>query len=227
MLDVTHLNSGYGVVPILRDISLSARAGEISLIVGENGAGKSTLLRTVAGFIKPYSGSIGFDGAEIVGQRPEAIATRGARLVLDGHRIFPGISVWDNIRLGATIRRDRAAFAASVEEVFSIFPILSERRRHSAGSLSGGQQQMLALAQAFVGEPKLLMCDEPSLGLAQNLMPPIFEALRTWASRGMAVIVVEQYIDAILPYASKVFTLERGRVTLACDARDFPSRGAA
>ncbi len=223
MLDVAHLNSGYGVVPILRDVSLSARAGEISLIVGENGAGKSTLMRTIAGFIKPFSGSVTFDGVEIAGQRPEAIAIRGARMVLDGHRIFPGISVWDNLRLGATIRRDRTTFESSVEEVFSIFPILKDRLRHPAGSLSGGQQQMLALAQAFVGEPKLLMCDEPSLGLAQNLMPPIFAALRAWASRGMAVIVVEQYVDAVLPYASKVIALERGRVTLSCDARDFPS----
>jgi branched-chain amino acid transport system ATP-binding protein len=223
MLDVTNINSGYGVVPILRDVSFSARAGEISLIVGENGAGKSTLLRTIAGFIKPQSGSVIFDGAEISALRPEAVAMRGARLVLDGHRIFPGLSVWDNIRLGATIRRDRKTFDASVEEAFSIFPILKERLRHPASSLSGGQQQMLALAQAFVGEPKLLMCDEPSLGLAQNLMPPIFEALRTWAARGMAVIVVEQYVDTVLPYADKVIVLDRGRVTTSCDAREFAS----
>jgi branched-chain amino acid transport system ATP-binding protein len=223
MLDVAHLNSGYGVVPILRDVGLSAQGGEISLVVGENGAGKSTLLRTIAGFIRPQSGSVKFDGAEVSGLRPEAIAMRGARLVLDGHRIFPGLSVWDNMRLGATIRRDRATFDAAVEEAFAIFPILAERLRHPAGSLSGGQQQMLALAQAFVGEPKLLMCDEPSLGLAQNLMPPIFQALRAWAARGMAVIVVEQYVEAVLPYADKVIVLDRGRLTAACAACDYVS----
>jgi branched-chain amino acid transport system ATP-binding protein len=221
MLEVTQLNAGYGVVPILRDVSLTARPGEIALIVGENGAGKSTLLRTIAGFIKPYSGSMTFEGENIAGLRPEAIALRGARLVLDGHRVFPGISVWDNIRLGATIRRDRTTFEASVEDVFAIFPILKERLHHPASSLSGGQQQMLALAQAFVAEPKLLMCDEPSLGLAQNLMPPIFAALRAWAARGMAVIVVEQYVDAVLPYADKVITLERGRVIASGAAREF------
>jgi len=227
MLEVTNLNSGYGGVPILRDVSLSARTGEITLIVGENGAGKSTLLRSIAGFLKPQSGSVRFDGVEIAGQKPENIATRGARLVLDGHRIFPGISVWDNIRLGATIRRNRATFEASVEEAFSIFPILKERLRHPAGSLSGGQQQMLALAQAFVGEPKLLMCDEPSLGLAQNLMPPIFQALQTWAARGMAVIVVEQYVDVVLPFASRVLVIERGHVKLSCAAKDFKASRSA
>jgi branched-chain amino acid transport system ATP-binding protein len=227
MLEVANLNSGYGVVPILRDVSLSARTGEITLIVGENGAGKSTLLRSIGGFLKPQSGSVRFDGVEIAGQKPESIAMRGARLVLDGHRIFPGISVWDNIRLGATIRRNRATFEASVEEVFSIFPILKQRLRHPAGSLSGGQQQMLALAQAFVGEPKLLMCDEPSLGLAQNLMPPIFQALQTWAARGMAVIVVEQYVDVVLPFASKVLVIERGHVKLSCAAKDFKASRSA
>jgi len=227
MLEVTNLNSGYGAVPILRDVSLSARTGEITLIVGENGAGKSTLLRSIAGFLKPQSGSVKFDDVEIAGQKPENIAIRGARLVLDGHRIFPSISVWDNIRLGATIRRNSATFDASVAEVFLIFPILKERLRHPAGSLSGGQQQMLALAQAFVGEPKLLMCDEPSLGLAQNLMPPIFQALQTWAARGMAIIVVEQYVDVVLPFASKVLVLERGHVKLSCAARDFKASRSA
>lgn len=227
MLEVAALHSGYGGVPILRDVSLTARAGEIALIAGENGAGKSTLLRTIAGFLRPQSGSVMFDGTELAGLKPEMIATRGARLVLDGHRIFPSISVWDNMRLGATIRRDRATFDASVDEVFALFPILKERLRHPAGSLSGGQQQMLALAQAFVGEPKLLMCDEPSLGLAQNLMPPIFKALRTWAARGMAVIVVEQYVDAALPYADQVLVLDRGRVKLTCAAKDFPSNRSA
>jgi branched-chain amino acid transport system ATP-binding protein len=227
MLEVANLNSGYGGVPILRDVSLSARAGEITLIVGENGAGKSTLLRSIAGFLKPQSGSVRFDGIEIAGQKPENIAMRGARLVLDGHRIFPGISVWDNIRLGATIRLNRATFDASVEEAFAIFPILKERLRHPAGSLSGGQQQMLALAQAFVGEPKLLMCDEPSLGLTQNLMPPIFQALQTWAARGMAVIVVEQYVDVVLPFASRVLVIERGQIKLSCAATDFKASRSA
>jgi len=221
MLEVTNLSSGYGAVPILRDVSFRAAGGAITVIVGENGAGKTTLLKTLAGFIAPTAGSVRFDGVELTGRKPEDVVGCGARLVLDGHRVFPEISVWDNIRLGAARRRDAGAFAAAVDEVFSLFPILKERRSQPAASLSGGQQQMLALAQAFVGSPKFLMCDEPSLGLAQALMPPILKALSGWAARGMAVLVVEQYVDLVLPYASQVIVLDRGRLARQCDAKDF------
>lgn len=212
MLEVTNLCSGYGSVPILRDISFSAPGGSITLIVGENGAGKSTLLRTIAGFIAPTSGTITFGGASLHGLLPEKVVSSGVRLVLDGHRVFPAISVWDNIRLGASPRSDKASFQAAVDEVLTLFPILKERLRQQAGSLSGGQQQMLALAQAFVGAPRFLLCDEPSLGLAQALMPPILTALDTWAKRGMGIIVVEQYSDLVLPYANQAIVLEQGRV---------------
>lgn len=221
MLEVSALSSGYGSVPILRDVSFTAARGSITLIVGENGAGKTTLLRTIAGFIAPTAGTVQFDGTDLAGRKPEDVVSCGARLVLDGHRVFPQISVWNNIRLGATNRYRPAAFANAVEEIFSLFPALKERRRHPAGSLSGGQQQMLALAQAFVAEPKLLMCDEPSFGLAQALMPAILDALSRWARRGMAVVVVEQYVDLVLPYASQVIVLERGQLTKNCDAEAF------
>lgn len=221
MLDVSGLCSGYGSVPILRDVSFVAAPGSITLIVGENGAGKTTLLRTIGGFLAPTAGSVTFDGQDLTGRKPEQIVEGGARLVLDGHRVFPGISVWDNLRLGAVTRRDSTTFAEAAEEVFELFPILKERRRQPAGSLSGGQQQMLALAQAFVGGPKLLMCDEPSLGLAQALMPPILQALSAWAERGMTVIVVEQYIDLVLPYAKQVIVFERGRIAQVSDAQTF------
>jgi branched-chain amino acid transport system ATP-binding protein len=221
MLEVSGLSCGYGRVPILRDITFNAGGGAITLVVGENGAGKTTLLRTLAGFITPTAGTITFEGIALAGSKPEQVFGRGVRLVLDGHRVFPGISVWDNIRLGAARGHDTKSFAAAVEEVFSLFPILRERRRHSAGSLSGGQQQMLALAQAFVGGPKLLMCDEPSFGLAQALEPPILKTLSNWAGRGMAVIVVEQYVDLVLPYASQVVLLEQGRLTRRCSAAEF------
>jgi branched-chain amino acid transport system ATP-binding protein len=229
MLEISGLNSGYNGVPILRDVTLSARRGAITLVVGENGAGKTTLLRTIAGFIAPTAGAIRFDGVDLAGRKPEEIVARGARLVLDGHRVFPDISVWDNIRLGATARHDRASFARAAEEVFSLFPVLKERRRQLASSLSGGQQQMLALAQALVGEPQLLMCDEPSFGLAQALMPPILKALKNCAARDVAVVVVEQYVDLVLPYASQVIVLERGRLIRICDAQEFacPTRSRA
>lgn len=212
MLEVTKLCSGYGSVPILRDITFTAPTSGITLIVGENGAGKSTLLRTIAGFIAPTSGTVTFDGASLHGLLPEKVVSSGVRLVLDGHRVFPAISVWDNIRLGALPRGNKASFQSAVDEVLALFPILKERLRQPAGSLSGGQQQMLALAQAFVGAPRFLLCDEPSLGLAQALMPPILTALDTWAKRGMGIIVVEQYSDLVLPCANQVIVLEQGRV---------------
>jgi branched-chain amino acid transport system ATP-binding protein len=221
MLEVSNLSSGYGAVPILRDVSFRAESGAITVVVGENGAGKTTLLKTLAGFIAPTAGSVRFDGVELTGRKPEDVVGCGARLVLDGHRVFPEISVWDNIRLGAARRRDAQAFAAAVDEVFTLFPILKERRNQPAASLSGGQQQMLALAQAFVGSPKLLMCDEPSFGLAQALMPPILKALSDWAGRGMAVLIVEQYVDLVLPYAKEVIVLDRGRLARQCAAKDF------
>lgn len=226
MLEVAGLHAGYGGVPILRDVSFKAASGAITLIVGENGAGKTTLLKTFGGFIAPTAGRIRFDGVELAGRKPEDVVACGARLVLDGHRVFPEISVWDNIRLGAAHRHNAGAFAAAADEVFSLFPILKERRKQPAASLSGGQQQMLALAQAFVGSPKLLMCDEPSFGLAQALMPPILKALSDWAQRGMAVVIVEQYVDLVLPYAKQVIVLDRGRLARQCDAADFANIGS-
>lgn len=210
MLEVRELDAGYGLLPVLRAVDLDIRAGEITLLVGANGAGKSTLLRTIAGFLKPTAGRIVFDGIELAGRKPDEVSRLGARLVLDGHRVFRDLSVWDNLRLGAAARRDGGGFEATIGDVLALFPILGEKRKLPAGSLSGGQQQMLALAQAFLGAPKLLMCDEPSLGLAQSLLPSIFDALRAWAARGTAILVVEQHVDIARPYASCVLHMDRG-----------------
>jgi branched-chain amino acid transport system ATP-binding protein len=224
MLEAKNIFSGYGNVPVLRDVSLDVKAGEILLIVGENGAGKSTLLRTIGGFIKPERGSILFEGREIGGMKPEDIAGSGLRLVLDGHRVFPEISVWDNLRLGGAIQKDKAAFERAVGEVFEVFPILKERLKQPARDLSGGQQQMLALGQAFVAQPRVLLCDEPSLGLAQALLPPILAFLRKWAQGGTAVVIVEQHIDIALPVADRAMVLERGQVRLTCPANELKQR---
>lgn len=221
MLEISKLCSGYGNVPVLREINLSVKAGEILLVVGENGAGKSTLLRTIGGFIKPERGSVRLDGKEIGGLRPESIARDGLRLVLDGHRVFPEISVWDNLRLGAVIRKDKRGFDRAIEEVFEVFPILKERLKQPARNLSGGQQQMLALGQAFVAQPRVLLSDEPSLGLAQSLMPPILGFLRRWASTGTAIVIVEQHIDIALSVADRAMVVERGAIKLACAAQDL------
>ena len=215
MLQVEGLRSGYGRVPVLHGIDLSVAAGEIVLVLGANGAGKSTLLRTVAGFIRPTAGRITFDGADIAGLPPEEMARRGLRLVLDGHRVFPNLSVADNIRIGAAWRGGRPDFEELAGAALEMFPILREKLREPARNLSGGQQQMVVLAQAFAARPKLLLCDEPSLGLAQALMPQILAFLRRWADSGTGILIVEQQIGATLSAADRAVVIERGAVRLA------------
>ncbi|MBP2316853.1 ABC transporter ATP-binding protein [Azospirillum soli] len=215
MLEVEGVHAGYGNMPVLRDVSFSVAPGEIILIAGENGAGKSTLLRTIAGFITPDRGCVRFDGRDIAAMTPEAISRSGLRLVLDGHRVFPEMSVYDNLRLGAAAHRISAAeFRRSVDNIFSVFSILAEKRASYARDLSGGQQQMLALAQAFVAQPKVLLCDEPSLGLAQALLPPILAFLKKWAETGTAIVIVEQHIDIALSVADRAIIMERGATRL-------------
>jgi branched-chain amino acid transport system ATP-binding protein len=221
MLEIRNLHAGYGRVPVVRDVSLTVAPGEIVLVLGANGAGKSTLLRTAAGFIKPYSGHVSLDGAEVTGLAPEAIVRRGLRLVLDGHRVFPELTVADNIRLGAAARGADGSFEAVTAPVFEVFPILREKLRSEARDLSGGQQQMLALAQAFVAQPKVLLCDEPSLGLAQALIPPILAFLRKWAEQGTAILIVEQQIEIALSVADRALVMEGGEIRLSGTAAEL------
>lgn len=228
MLDVNNLFAGYGIVPVLEDVSLKAEAGKILLIGGENGAGKSTLLRAIAGFNKPTAGAVLLEGQPVHGMAPEQIAKAGMRLVLDGHRVFPELNVYDNLRMGAAARRgDRAGFDRAVEEIYTVFPILKEKHRAYARDLSGGQQQMLALGQAFVAQPKVLLCDEPSMGLAQSLMPQILSFLRRWAETGTAVVIVEQHLSVTAPYADDAMIVERGKVKFTCPASELEDRLAA
>ncbi|MBR1218034.1 ABC transporter ATP-binding protein [Bradyrhizobium sp. U87765 SZCCT0131] len=225
MLEVSNLVAGYGTIPVLRDVSLTAKAGEILLIGGENGAGKSTLMRSIAGFNKPDDGVVILDGKPIGGLAPELIARSGLRLVLDGHRVFPELSVFDNLRIGAAARPgDRAGFARAVDEIYTVFPILKEKSKRYARDLSGGQQQMLALGQAFIAQPKVLLCDEPSMGLAQSLLPPILAFLRRWAQAGTAVVIVEQHLAVTAPYADRAVIIERGQVKFSCLASDLDAK---
>jgi branched-chain amino acid transport system ATP-binding protein len=221
MLEIRGLHAGYGRVPVLRDISLSVAKGEIVLVLGPNGAGKSTLMRSVCGFIKPTSGEVRLDGVPVTGLAPEAIARRGMRLVLDGHRVFPELSVRDNIRLGAAFRGGHPDFEAMAAPALDMFPILREKLKAPARDLSGGQQQMLALAQAFVAQPKVLLCDEPSLGIAQMLIPPILDFLKRWAARGTAVVIVEQQIDSALAVADRAVIMERGEIRMSGSADEL------
>ncbi len=226
MLKVEGLHSGYGRVPILRDISLSVEPGKIVLVLGNNGAGKSTLMKTIGGFIKPTAGTITLEGRSIAGSAPEDIARLGLRLVLEGHRIFPEMSVRDNIRLGAMASSASMKQAlALAEPALDVFPVLREKMTAQARELSGGQQQMLALAQAFVARPKVLLADETSLGLAQALIPPILRFLRSWADQGTAVLLVEQQIETALALADRAMVIERGEVRIqstAAELRDSP-----
>lgn len=212
MLEVKNLHAGYGKVPVLAGLDFVAPAGAITLILGPNGAGKSTLLRALSGFLKPTQGLVKLDGSDVTGWAPEDLVAKGLRIVLDNHRIFPRLSVRDNIRLGATFLRDKRGVDDRVAAVADVFPILKERYLQHASNLSGGQQQMLALAQAFVAKPKVLLCDEPSLGLAIALMPAILDFLRVWSRSGTAVVLVEQQIDISLRYADNVTVMMGGRL---------------
>jgi len=225
VLEVQGICAGYGRLPVLREVSFSVAAGEILLIAGENGAGKSTLLRSIAGLLRPTAGTVRLAGRETVGQPPEALVRAGLRLVLDGHRVFPGLTVRDNLRLGAAARPGAAAgFDAALARILAVFPILRDKLAHRARDLSGGQQQMLALGQAFVAKPDVLLCDEPSLGLAMALLPPIMAFLRDWAAQGTAVVIVEQHLDLALEVADRALLLERGAVRFVAPASSFRRR---
>jgi len=221
MLEVRNLHAGYGRVPVLHDVSLTVNAGEVVLVLGANGAGKSTLLRSIAGFVKPTRGAVLLAGRDITGVAPEVNARNGLRLILDGHRVFPELTVEDNIRLGALVRHADDDFAARRNEVLEFFPVLKAKLRDAARDLSGVQQQMLALAQAFVARPAILLCDEPSLGLARALIPPILDFLRQWARAGTGVLIVEQQIDVALSVADRAVVVERGAITLAGTAAEL------
>lgn len=223
MLEVKGLEAGYGRVPILRDINLDAPKGELTLVLGPNGAGKSTLLRTLAGFNRPTAGTVTVNGGDVTGLAPEKMVANGLRLVLDGHRVFPRLSVRDNIRLGVRGPED---LDTRLKDVFEVFPILREKFDHAASSLSGGQQQMLALAQAFVARPEVLLVDEPSLGIAEMLIPTILEFLKRWTGVGTAVLLVEQRIDIALRYADNVHVLRGGEIVLTGSAASLSESGA-
>ena len=221
MLEINNLHAGYGRVAVLRGISLTVAPGEVVLILGPNGAGKSTLLRCAGGFIRPTAGQVKLDGTDVTGLLPEVITRRGMRLVLDGHRTFPELSVRDNIRLGGAFRGGRQDFETMAAPALEMFPILRQKLHAPARDLSGGQQQMLALAQAFVAQPKVLLCDEPSLGIAQALIPPILNFLRLWAASGTAVVIVEQQIDSALAVADRAVIMERGEIRLTGTAEEL------
>jgi branched-chain amino acid transport system ATP-binding protein len=214
LLQVEGLKSGYGDVQVLWGIDLEVSAGQIACIVGSNGAGKTTLLRTLSGVVRATAGSIRFAGEAIEKADPEAILRRGIAHVPEGRRLFKGLSVRDNLLLGAHLRRDRADIARDLERVFAIFPILAERGSQDATTLSGGEQQMCAIGRGIMSKPRLLMVDELSLGLAPQAVDRIGEALVEINRAGITILLVEQDVATAFELARHGFVIELGRVAM-------------
>lgn len=213
LLDVQGVASGYGDVPVLGDIKLTVGADEIVSVVGANGAGKTTLLSTISGLLPCTAGTIRFDGEEIGRLPAHDVVTRRLVMVPEGGRLFPFMSVLENLELGAFNAGARPALKASLDDVLSHFPILAERRQQLAGSLSGGERQMCAIARAMMSRPKLLMLDEPSLGLSPQMVERVFELILSLArAKGIAVLLVEQNVGDALGMANRGYVIERGRV---------------
>jgi branched-chain amino acid transport system ATP-binding protein len=213
LLAIEELSAGYGDVRVLWDIELRVEAGEIACIVGPNGAGKTTLLRTVSGLVAASAGRITFDGKPLAGASPDEIIARGIAHVPEGRRLFRGLSVRDNLLLGAYLRRDAAQTRRDLDYVLSLFPILRERARQDATTLSGGEQQMCAIGRGIMSRPKLLMIDELSLGLAPRLVERLSEALIEINRSGITILLVEQDVLTAFELARHAFVVETGRVT--------------
>jgi len=209
MLKVTDLMSGYGKVPALHGVDIEVGRGELVAIIGSNGSGKSTLLRTVSGLNKAMSGSIEFDGEDITNGRPNKIVRRGLVHCPEGRHVFPQLSAYDNLRLGA---HTGSEFDARLDEVFTLFPRIKERSRQLAGSMSGGEQQMLAIGRSLMSDPTLVMLDEPSLGLAPIVVEQVLATAATIRDSGRTVLLVEQNAELALEVADRAYVLERGHI---------------
>jgi branched-chain amino acid transport system ATP-binding protein len=217
MLRLRSLTAGYGSVEVLHGVSLHVDQGEIVTIVGANGAGKSTLLNAVAGVVRPSGGKAAFDSADITAAQPEAVVAAGCVLVPEGRQIFPDLSVHDNLLLGGYLRwrhEGRRAAAAEIRGICELFPVLADRREQRAGTLSGGEQQMVALGRALMARPRLLMLDEPSIGLAPLVVKEIFAVIARLRGRGTTILLVEQNARAALAIADRGYVMETGRVML-------------
>ena len=220
LLDVNDLSVSYGSAQALDRVSLSVDDGEVVALIGANGAGKTTLLRTISGLKRAASGEITFLGERIAGTPSHRIVRMGVAHVPEGRMVFGPMTVLDNLRMGAYLRRDRAAVEADLERMFTLFPVLKERRRQQAESLSGGEQQMLAVARALMASPRLLLLDEPSMGLSPLMVEHVGEMIQEIHKTGISVLLVEQNATMALALADRAYVLEVGAVTLACSAEE-------
>lgn len=215
MLTIDGLATAYGKIEALKGVSLQANAGQVTCLLGPNGAGKSTLMLTIAGILKPKAGSIRFEGEELAGKSSADIVARGLALVPENRLVFPALTVRENLMAGAFRRRDRAAIRDDIDKMFVRFPRLKERVDQLAGTLSGGEQQMLAVARALMSRPRLLLMDEPSVGLAPLVVAEIFQIIRQLHSEGVTIFLVEQNAHMALKVAHHFYLMEQGRVSFS------------
>ncbi|NLJ40844.1 MAG: ABC transporter ATP-binding protein [Clostridiales bacterium] len=221
MLEIKNIDVYYGVIHALKDVSLEVGKGEIVVLIGANGAGKTTTLRTVSGLIKPAQGQIHLEEKDITNTTAKQRVMMGISHVPEGRRVFPGMTVLENLELGAYVRRDRVAISEDLEMVYERFPILKDRRKQMAGTLSGGEQQMLAIGRALMGRPEILFLDEPSMGLAPILVQEIFDIISSINSTGTTILLVEQNANMALQVADRAYVMETGSIVLSGKASDL------
>ncbi|MFJ5759492.1 ABC transporter ATP-binding protein [Neobacillus sp. NPDC093182] len=215
MLKIEDINVYYGNIHALKGVSLDINEGEIVTLIGANGAGKSTLLKTISGLLKPKNGSILFEGQSISGKVAQAIVKQGLSHVPEGRRVFANMSVEENLELGAYLRKDKQGIKEDFEKVYNLFPRLLERRKQLSGTLSGGEQQMLAMGRALMARPKLLLLDEPSMGLAPLLVKTIFRIIEEINKSGTTILLVEQNANMALSIADRAYVIETGKIVLS------------
>ena len=219
LLSIEQLQVAYGGIRAVKGVDLKVEQGELVCLIGANGAGKTTTLRAITGLVRAAAGTVRYDGTDITRLKPHEIARRGLALVPEGRGVFAQLTIEENLAMGAYARNDSKAVASDVERVFTLFPRLKERRRQTAGTLSGGEQQMLAIARALMSRPKLLLLDEPSMGLAPLMVEKIFDVVRTIASEGVTLLLVEQNARLALEISRRGYVLEGGLVTLTGEGR--------
>ena len=221
MLKVDGIHTQYGKIKVLSDVSFAIKPGEIVALIGTNGAGKSTFLKTLSGLVRPTQGSITFMGKNIQGLPPEKIVHAGIAHVPEGRHVFARQTVMTNLQIGAFIRNDTAEIQKDIKRFFDIFPILGERRNQLAGTLSGGEQQMLAIARGLMARPRLLLLDEPSMGLAPLLVNEIFRIIRQLHGEGISIVVVEQNVKKALKITQRAYVMELGKILYHGDSKDL------
>jgi branched-chain amino acid transport system ATP-binding protein len=221
MLTLDNVSVNYGAIEALTGISMHVEAGEVVTLIGANGAGKTTTLRTITGLLEPREGTITFEGEDISGRATHRLVAKGISMSPEGRGVFANLSVRENLQMGAYLKKDKRVIAADMERVFQMFPRLKERESQKAGTLSGGEQQMLAIGRALMSQPRLLLLDEPSLGLAPLVVHTIFEAIDEIKSKGTTILLVEQNAHAALKHSDRAYVLETGRIVMEGPSKEL------